>query len=67
MFEMIHDMAHLIGNLRDSGGGEDPIHEDVEPGSVDPLLKEKKRDADAFRQFIADDSEELYPGCTQPS
>ena len=42
MFEMIHDMAHLLGDLCDSGGGEDPIHEDVEPGSIDPLLKEKE-------------------------
>ena len=42
MFEMIQDMAHLIRDLSDSGGGEDPIHEDVEPGSIDPLLKEKE-------------------------
>ena len=42
MFEMIQDMAHLIGDLSDSGGEEDPIHEDVEPGSVDPLLEKKE-------------------------
>ena len=64
MFEMIQDMAHLIGDLSDSGGGEDPIHEDVEPGSVDPLLeKKKKHEAAAFRPVRAEATVALYPVC----
>ena len=62
---MIQDIAHQNGDFSDGTSGEDPSHQDAEPEGVDPLLeKKKKKDEDAFRQFIADDREELYPGCT---
>ncbi|XP_048570518.1 uncharacterized protein LOC125551358 isoform X2 [Triticum urartu] len=64
MLEMIQDIAHQNGDFSDSSG-EDPSHQDAEPEGVDPFLeKKKKKDEDAFRQFIADDREELYLGCT---
>ena len=52
---MIQDIAHQNGDFSDSSG-EDPSHQDAEPEGVDPFLeKKKKKDEDAFRQFIADD------------